>query len=151
MMTPSVGLSFVVACRCRSVAETRGLILDAGALVSQHRHVLTPVVGAEQQLPTYGQGCADVSLGATPVTAVRSGQLLGGGEGSSHVSPFRSSPEVEDLAQSLERTSNPIRTFPTDPLLRPEQKVTHSDDDHAGRDDGALREADLYPLRREER
>jgi hypothetical protein len=98
MMAPFVWLSFVVACRCRGVAETSGLVLDVGALVSQHGHVLPPVVGAEQQLPTYGQGRADVSLGAAPVTAVSSCELLGGGEGSSHVSPFRSSPEVEDLA-----------------------------------------------------
>jgi len=97
-MAPSVWLSFVVACCCRSVAETRRLILDVGALASQHSYVLTPVVSAEQQLPTDGQGRADVGLSAAPVTAVRSGQLLGGGEGSSHVSPFRSSPEVEDLA-----------------------------------------------------
>lgn len=95
---PTVGLPFVVAGARRGVAETCRLVLDVGTLVSQHGHVLPPVVGAEQQLPTDGQGRADVGLGAAPVTAVRGRQLLGGGEGSSHVSPFRSSPEVEDLA-----------------------------------------------------
>jgi hypothetical protein len=89
--------------------------------------VLTPMVSAEQQLPTYGQGRANVGLGAASVASVECRQRLGGGESSSHVSPFGSPPlPWGTRRQSLETTSNPAWTFPTTPSLRRERNVAIS-------------------------
>src|SRR5690606_29848954 len=82
----------VFACGGRGFIQPRGFVLDVGALLAQRRDVLPPVVSAEQQLPTHGQGRADGGLGAATVAAVKGRQRLGGGESSSHVSPFGSSP-----------------------------------------------------------
>ena len=78
--------------------ESCRLVLDLSTFAAQHSHVLTPMVGAEQQLPTHGQGRADVGLSTAPVTPVQGRQRLDGGESSSHVSPFGSPHDVGTLA-----------------------------------------------------
>ena len=86
------GLALVVGGHYWGFAEPSRLVQDVGALLAKRRYVLTPVMSAEQQLPTHGQGRANVCLGAATVAAVEGRQRLNGGESSSHVSPFGSPP-----------------------------------------------------------
>ncbi len=128
--TPSIGSALARGGR-GGFTESGRLVLDLGALVAQHAHVLASVVSAEEQLPSHGQGRADVGLSATSVAAVQGGQRLDGGESSSHVSPF-GSPHVlwGRWRQSLGTTSNRMRTFPITSPLRPERNDLESDSDH---------------------
>src|ERR1700754_351974 len=73
-------------------AEASRLVQDVGTLFTQCCDVLTPMMSTEQQLPTHGQGRANISLGTAAVAAVEGRQRLNGGESSSHVSPFGSPP-----------------------------------------------------------
>ena len=77
---------------CRGFAESSRLVQDVGTLFTQCCDVLTPMMSTEQQLPTHGQGRANISLGTAAVAAVEGRQRLNGGESSSHVSPFGSPP-----------------------------------------------------------
>lgn len=92
VITTSVCLALVVGGHSRVVAEPSRFVQDVGALLAKRCNVLTPMVGAEQQLPAYRQGRSNVCLGAATVATVEGRQRLNGGKSSSHVSPFGSPP-----------------------------------------------------------
>src|SRR4051812_34696930 len=69
---------------CGGGFEPTGLVVDGDRDVAQFLRVLPAVVGAEEQLPTAGQGDPDVGLRTAAVTTIRGRQRRTRGECCSH-------------------------------------------------------------------